>query len=181
VANVVVHLKAPPGFAFKMPDLDALKQLPNEAVLDQPHCSFLPHVLAVYAPHQKLRVHNSAPVTHNTKIVGMSLYNPEQNFTLGSGKDAAINLKAQPKEIDVACNFHPWMNGKIWAFDHPFFGVSKGHGPKDAEADFGTYEIKNVPAGIEVNVVVWHEAGGTQNHPMTLKEGETKVQDFKVK
>src|SRR5262249_10241239 len=151
VANVVVFLKAPLGSAFKLPDADALKKLPTEADIDQPHCAFLPHVQALYAPHQKLKIVNNANVAHNTKVEGMSGKNGVQNFTLQAKTNKVLQLDPQPIPLNVSCQIHPWMNGIVWAFNHPFFGVSKGGGPKDTNADFGTYEIQNVPAGIEVS------------------------------
>jgi hypothetical protein len=66
------------------------------------------------------------------------------------------------------------MEAFIWSFDHPFAAISN--------AD-GTYEIKNVPTGVEVSVIAWHEAGapgnGKEIKKGVLKDGDTI--DFKLK
>jgi hypothetical protein len=71
------------------------------------------------------------------------------------------------------------MTGYVWAFDHPYAAVTK---------DDGTYEIKNVPAGSELNLVGWHEpdqyflSGGANGDKIgPLKEGETKELNFTIK
>src|SRR5262249_7279902 len=45
---------------------------------------------------------------------------------------------------------HPWVNGYVWAFDHPYFAVT------DAK---GNFTIPDAPAGTG-RLVVWHEKVG---------------------
>jgi hypothetical protein len=47
-------------------------------------------------------------------------------------------------------SIHPWIQGYVWAFDHPLFAVT------DANGDF---EIKDAPRGTW-RLVVWHEKVG---------------------
>src|SRR5205085_7504186 len=61
VANVVVRLVPPSGKAFKTIAPDK-----KEVDIDQPHCAFVPHVVAL-KKGQVLKVLNSASVLHNTK------------------------------------------------------------------------------------------------------------------
>jgi len=50
----------------------------------------------------------------------------------------------------VSCTIHPWMNGWVRVFNHPYYAVTDEH---------GNFELKNVPAG-QFRVVVWHGSGG---------------------
>ena len=48
----------------------------------------------------------------------------------------------------ATCSIHPWMKAYIIARDDPYFAVTG--------AD-GSFEIKNLPAGEDVEFQVWHE------------------------
>jgi hypothetical protein len=78
--------------------------------------------------------------------------------------------------VRLNCDIHKWMEGYIWVLETPYAAVTK---------DDGTYEIKGIPAGAEVMVVTWHEAGGwgeggSGGKKMTLKEGDNEF-NFKVR
>ncbi len=171
VANVVVFLAPPAGSKFNITD-DLKKPFHKSVVLDQPHCAFIPHVLAFYpGAGEKVEVKNSSKTTHNTKIVGdPTKDNNEQNVTLGPGKsDPNIKINYQSTPLTVACNLHPWMNAKIWTFNQPYFAVTK---------DDGSYEIDNVPTDVELKVMYWHESMG--NNPKeaekhTFKSGDNML------
>jgi hypothetical protein len=57
------------------------------------------------------------------------------------------------------------MNAKVAVFDHPYYAVTK---------EDGTFEIKDAPADVPLEVVVWHESMGD-----TLKKG--KKEDITLK
>jgi hypothetical protein len=172
LGNVVVFLKPPAGAAFKV-DLGK-KSWPDEIVIDQPFCSFKPHVSVVFPEYdgkrtgQKLIVKNSAPILHNSRIAGSSFRNPAKNETLAAGKEKLFDLKADTQALKINCDAHKWMEAYIWSFDHPFAAVTKPD---------GTFEIKNVPTGIEVSVMAWHEIGtpanGKEIKKAALKDGDT--------
>src|SRR5262245_59034220 len=61
VANVVIWLNPPSNSEFEV------KEDKSDAVIDQPHCVYVPHILAM-KPGQKLLIKNSAPMAHNTKL-----------------------------------------------------------------------------------------------------------------
>jgi hypothetical protein len=176
LANVVVWLSAPEKQYFQLgkDDLDADKAgWEKEKVLDQPYCAFHPHVMVLFESYkdengkskktgQKVTVKNSATTDHNTKIGEIF------NSLLPAGKsDEMIPLDPTEKNYTLNCNIHSWMNGYIWSFDHPFAAVTD----KD-----GKFTIKNVPAGSEVRLNVWHEkAGKVKNgEKITIKKDETK-------
>ncbi len=163
VANVVVFLTGAGQFEVS-PEIK--KSFEQPAVIDQPHCAFVPHILAMYpGAGQKLEVKNSAPVPHNTRMSGDPLNNPglpDKNLPPGSKEIVPIKYQGK-KPIDVACSQHPWMNAKVFTFNNPYFAVTDEN---------GAFEIKNVPSGVELVVNVWHETfnGGLEK----AKEAEKK-------
>lgn len=194
VANVVVFIRAPEGKFLSVP---ADQQKRSDTVeMDQPFCLFKPHVVAVqpsvYDPQAKKQVptgqqfiiKNSAPINHNTAWKGRPLVNDGKNEIL-KAKDGKMVVEAKPGRpsevggedlINISCDIHKWMNAKAAVFDHPYYAVTK---------EDGTFEIKGIPAGAEVEVVVWHESMGDslkkgRSEKVTLKEGEN-TKDVKVK
>jgi hypothetical protein len=193
VANVAIFLKAPEGKFFKTADEDKKRTKPVE--LRQPHCAFLPHVIAVYPVYfdgkeyqktgEALAVINDAKVAHNTSIIGDPIKNPAENPTLPPGDTKTLNPKPQAKPLDISCSFHKWMSAYCWVFDNPYYAVTKGQGEKDKAEDFGKFAIARVPAGVEVNVVAWHPGAGyiwgRDGKKMTFEDGKKTKLDFSVK
>lgn len=187
LANVVVWLKPPEGKTFK---ITPEKSWPKEVHIDQPHCAFEPHVIVLFPSYfdvaakkqasseQVFKILNSATIKHNTKWAGSQLRNPEQSQTLDAKKDkpAELPIAIQPdnEPISFKCDFHKWMTAYAWAFDHPYAAVTD----KD-----GNFEIKNVPAGADVEILYWHESFGKT--PKVLKKAALKtgenVENFSVK
>lgn len=180
VANAVVYLKIPANNYF---ELTETARTPTKKVekLHQPHCAFIPHVVALFPKYydgsrkdmkptgQELEVLNDAAMPHNTKIVGDPLKNPD--FDTGSmppNSKKLLVLTPQSNPLSASCAFHTWMSAKIWAFDHPFFAVTD---------DKGNFEIKNVPTGAEVTLVGWHEGKGNfTEQQKTFKKGDNSVE-----
>lgn len=192
VANVVVFLRPPPGFYFKMTrdDLDPKQAGWSKTVeMDQPHCAFVPHVAVLFPSYydpaakdketstgQVFKMKNSANVAHNS-MWGGPRRNPGANPILQPGQVIELPIKSDIKQVPIKCVIHPWMNAWVWALDHPFAAITD----KD-----GNYEIKNVPAGVAVRVVAWHETGFLmpsyiEGDPIEIPVGKTKELDFKAK
>ena len=150
VANVLVTLVPPEGKSFKVTD-EVKAKFAKPAEIDQPFCAFVPHLVAVYAPAQKLLVKNSAKVTHNANLSGSALLNPSKNMTLTPGNSQEVALKFQKEPLNVKCDAHNWMTAKIITLNQPYFAVT--------DAD-GNFTITNVPSGAKLDVVLWHEAVG---------------------
>jgi len=171
VANAVVFLKfaSAPKYDFKETGL------PAEVVIDQPFCAFKPHVSVVDVKDQKLIVKNSAPMLHNTRIAGNPIKNPAKNENVGPSQQKVFAIKSDTVPLKVNCDVHKWMEGYVWAFDHPFAAVTK---------EDGTFEIKGIPPG-SVTVVVWHEPEifplTKDGKKMDLKEGENSLPEVKIK
>ncbi len=190
VENVVIYLRAPEDTYFKIKDEDKNRK-GKSVLIHQPHCAFLPHVSVHFPAYydkdtgdlkrtgEIVVVKNDATFNHNTAWSG-SEGQPKGSLTLQPGQDLSIkeiNPDADAP-MSLKCDIHSWMNAKCWAFDHPYAARTD----KD-----GKFEIKNVPTGVEVHVVGWHEGakyfnGGKNGTPLTLKDGETKkLDDIKVK
>lgn len=193
VANVVVWVSPPKGHYFKKPD-DKYKTWKDLEEVDQPHCTFVPHVVVLYPEYysngkdlartgQQFRVLNSAPIGHNVVLAGSPDMNPAAGSSLskkeGNTPGAFDFDKVQPDKrvLNIGCNVHPWMKAYAWAFDHPYAVVTD----KD-----GKFTIKNVPAGHELTFRVWHESKPQPFSPegangkFALEAGKVKTIQLKI-
>jgi len=176
VANVFVWITPPRGKYFKVD----MSTKPEDVELKQPHCAFVPHCFVLFPKYYKdaklastgqhLKIGSSAFMAHNTKVEGgFNEQVPEK------AAPKAVELEPADKPIEIDCNVHPWMHAYAGVFNHPFATVTKLD---------GTYEIKNVPVGADVQIVAWHEkagyvsAGGGKGDKITLEAKTTK--DFKA-
>jgi hypothetical protein len=185
VENVVVYLVPPKGKYFKINPKQ--KSWKSKVDIDQPHCAFIPHVAVTFPKYydddkklvssgQKLVIHNSAPLAHNTKW--SSPNNRERSETLaarkGDKKATPISVELNPDKepITIQCDIHKWMKGKVWAFPHPYAAKTG----KD-----GKFKMQ-VPAGVEFTIVAWHEGPGNfkKMENVKLKKGQTKKVTFTV-
>lgn len=169
VPNVVIWVNPPEGSEFEV------VKASGNAVLDQPHCVYVPHVLAV-KPGEKLVVKNSAAVAHNTKLDVDTFVNKPFSQTIPPKQEAnPVELNPQDKAITAVCDFHGWMRAKIWVSPHQYVAVTK---------DDGSFVIENVPEG-DFQIVAWHEGpgffhGGKKGTKTTIKGGENKLPDIKA-
>jgi hypothetical protein len=202
VGNVVVWLVPPDkGHFFKIDDKQAAEAKAHPVEIEQPHCAFMPHVAVAFPKYrdpknprkmlptgQEIVARNNAKITHNTNISG-GADNPEKNHILEAGKTMEYEATPQAGALNVKCNIHPWMQGYLWAFDHPYAAVSRSdNGSKDLRVDkkdpaFGTYELKNAPAGVKLKVIAWHEKAGyltaATGDEIELKDGDN-TKDFEI-
>jgi hypothetical protein len=170
---VAVFLK--PERGKMLPVHPDLAKPSGDAVLDQPQCAFIPHVLAMRAD-QMLLVKNPAPVIHTVTLTG---FDNQINETLPPNSEKKYQLRSERIPIGVSCAIHPWMKGYAWVFDHPYFAVT--------DAD-GKFEIKLAPAGMQ-NLVIWQESmgflggrAGANGRPIEVKpDGLTDLGVIKLK
>jgi plastocyanin len=137
------------------------KTAKDDVVLDNKNCRFEPHVV-VLRTSQTLVLKNSDPVGHNSKL------DPLKNTPINPIIPAGQEFKQQfPDEetlpIGVGCNIHPWMKAYVVVRSNPYAAVA------DKE---GNFEIKDLPAGKELEFQLWHEKPGF------LKEA--KIEGVKV-
>jgi hypothetical protein len=169
VKDVVVWINPPAGSVFEE------GKAAKDAVLDQPHCVYVPHVV-VMKPGQKLLIKNSAAISHNTKLDVDAFVNKPFGQTIAPKGEVTVSLKHQDKVITATCDFHGWMKAKIWTAPHQYVAVTD---------EDGKFVIENVPEGAELSVVAWHEAAGFFNNqkkgtPHTFKAGDNTL-ELKVK
>ncbi|MSQ93920.1 MAG: hypothetical protein EXR98_05110 [Gemmataceae bacterium] len=187
IANVVVWVKPPAGKYFPIPA--KFKKRQDDIVIDQPHCAFLPRVSAsnpVYydgtefvKTGQKVLVKNSATKPHNIRATGHPLKVANSfNINLPAKTELEKVFAPQPLPILLNCDFHTWMAGKHFVFDHPYYAITNMD---------GTFEISMVPAGAEIHIVSWHEETGwgfkegKAGRPITVNAGKNLKVDFQLK
>lgn len=163
VANAFVYIVKPKG---KNPEAEkALVEKAPEVEFDQKNCRFLPHSVAMHKA-QKIVFKSSDPVGHNVHYTGFS---NTKNFIVPPGGKASEKMTVDSRPFKVVCDIHPWMEGWIMVFDHPFFAVT---GPD------GTFEIAGIPAG-DQNFIVWQEGAGyvtdgaAKGKPVKVEAGKT--------
>src|SRR5262249_22317317 len=97
---------------------------------------------------QKMRILNSDPVGHNTKIDATGRA-ATINATIPAGEKALYEPKGESQEpFGVGCSIHPWMSARLIVRDSPYFAITKAN---------GSFEIANVPAGVPLEFRVWQE------------------------
>lgn len=191
VKNVVVWLRAPQGKYFSVPDDQ--KKRSDTVSIDQPFCMFTPHVVTLYPDYfdgkqlektgQKFEVKNTAPVPHNTSWTATNtVANTGDNkiIAANTGKMEIVVRPDRPKNaggeelVSIKCDIHPWMGAKAWAFDHPYSVVT---------GDDGTFEIKNAPEGVELELCYWHESFGAKpkTEKVTLSAGKPVEKNLTIK
>ncbi len=118
----------------------ALLEKSPEVVIDNKNCEFVPYSTAAFKD-QTVVFASDDPVVHNSHVTGFS---QGKNVVLApKGKDKG-KLQVESRPINLSCDIHPWMEGKIMVFDHPFFAVT---------APDGSFEITGVPEGEQMLVV----------------------------
>ena len=164
VSDVYIKLVPPAGKKFKSMD-----PAQKEALVDQPFCAFVPHVQVV-KPGQILKVTNSSGANHNTKIETDPSVQEGKNLNIPPGKSELISLVPQKQPVSLSCQVHSWMSGKVYVADSPYVAVTK---------DDGSFEIPNVPVGVELTMVMMHDDaevdGGKTGTKHTFKAGDNDL------
>jgi hypothetical protein len=185
IRDVVIYLsdkKFRPGDPkWEHPDFAAAASATLD--YDQKNCIFLTHMQVIRAS-QRLRILNSDPVGHNTNISATPKANPF-NQTIPSG-GGLYDPRRNWEPFGVSCSIHPWMSANMLVRNNPYFAVTKPD---------GSFEIPNVPAGVELEFRVWQEKarfipkitlGGERNEKfkgrfkVKLADGETHTIDAVV-
>jgi hypothetical protein len=147
----VVYLVAADGKAKTEipihPDLKELKE--KQKTLDQPCCTFTPHVV-ILREGQTLLVKNSASFPHNANVTSPG-DGPNSNNQLAAGESKQFaGFEPSISHSEVACNVHPWMKALVYTFKHPYADVTN---------DKGEFKLEKVPTG-KYFLVVDHEKVG---------------------
>jgi len=133
--------------------------LDGDLAFDQKACIFLSRIKAMRTG-QTLQILNSDSVGHNAKLDGLT----SANLQIGAG--ASVDYKPgfqESKPFGVSCSAHPWMGSYVIVRDNSLYAVT---------AEDGTFEIKNVPTGVELPFKFWHEVIQSGSFSMTVNEEE---------
>ena len=144
---------------------DYAKTANDDAFLDNKGGRFEPRLSGLRLT-QKLVVRNPDPVSHNTNItpLGDTGINP---ILAPGGKTEHTFGRQQNIPVPIACNVHGWMKAYVLPRGNPYFAVS----PKD-----GSFKIEKVPAGVELEIQLWHEKSGYLND-VALAGGKVQASD----
>lgn len=118
-----------------------------EVMFDQKDCIFLSRVFA-FRNTQKVKVMNSDGVGHNTNISSKGKMAGSNQVIAGHDFSMYVAGGESDDPVDVACSIHPWMTARMISRPNPYFAVTK---------DDGTFEIANVPTGVDLEFRIWHE------------------------
>ncbi|MDR3734070.1 MAG: carboxypeptidase regulatory-like domain-containing protein [Acidobacteriaceae bacterium] len=162
LANVYVYVKSglPPNVKFP-PKTDVV-------VLDQKHCRYEPHVVAVQVG-EPVEFRNSDATMHNVHTLPKMVGNSAADLSEPPMSPPQRQSYSQPEEmLPVGCNNHPWMSAFINVSASPFFAVTG--------AD-GKFEIHGLPPGIYTIVAV-HEKMGEVAQQVTIATQVTSRANF---
>ena len=185
--NVVIYLETKykaDDPKWEHPDYAATKT--GEVIFDQKQCIFLTHLVAMRST-QVMKVLNSDPTGHNTKLEGDGGARPD-NFTVPANSSALYSPGGESQQpFGVSCSIHTWMSAWALVRNSPYFAVTN---------DKGEFEIANVPAGVPLKFRVWQEkvrfisaatVTGTTEKPfgkgrleVKLASDETRALEFKI-
>ena len=114
---------------------------------DQKECRFLTRVTAIQST-QPLQIFNSDSVGHNTKLAPRANTPFDQTVPAGS-QPLTYQASAEEREpFTVVCAIHPWMKAWLITRKNSYFAVT---------AADGSFEIPNLPAGVELEFRAWQE------------------------
>lgn len=143
------------------------------ATIDQHGCMYSPHVFGMQVG-QDLQILNSDPHSHNVNVKENNPFNAAMvKGQAPETKKAWFKKEGVPTKFQ--CDIHGWMSAFACVVSHPFWAVTG--------AD-GKFSIDKLPAG-KYTIAVWHEVQPSLTAPaqkeieVEVKDGETKVQDFK--
>ncbi|WP_141621779.1 hypothetical protein [Myxococcus sp. AB036A] len=140
--------------------LPASARAAPEPVLDQKQCVYDPPVLAARTG-STLVIRNSDPLVHNVRAASgtnRAFFNVAMPL---EGMTVKRQLPAEPGEVPIHCDIHPWMRARVRTFNHEYFATSGADGRFQLEVPEGTHTL-----------VLWHERLPEQARTVTVRAGE---------
>ncbi len=171
--NVYIYVRSR-GVAV-CPDLE--EQVEERLELDNLHCIFVPHCMAIWSTKQEFHIVNSDPVAQN--VAFNPLLDKPANIVIPVDGDATWKFnRAQRIPVPIACNYHPWESAYILPLDNPYVAIT---------GEDGSFTIPKLPVG-ELEFQVWHERVGyldTEDWPkgrmkITIQAGTNDLGTIKL-
>jgi plastocyanin len=147
--------------AVSFPRLKASKPGLRDATLDNVSCRFSPHVQFVPVG-RPITITNSDPLTHNARI-GRADRKALANRLIPPKSRSSTPPVPRPGIYLATCDVHPWMKAYLIAVRNPWCALT---------AAGGVARIAAVPAGKDLDLVVWHESLGQVERKVTLEPGK---------
>lgn len=135
----------------------------GQVIFDQKACVFLTHV-AFMQSSQTLKILNSDPVAHNTDIKVKRSASKNVNLPPGASFEYTPG-REENEPASVSCAIHPWMRAYLLPRDNSYVAVS---------AKDGSFEIPNLPAGVDLTIQVWQEKAGKKFNATLEGDAEWK-------
>ena len=115
-----------------------------------------------------IKLANNAAFPHNIKAASKATGDMNELLQAGKDKELTLEMPKTERKFELSCSIHPWMNAIVFINDHPFNAVTGMD---------GTFEIKNVPTGIDLTFVGWHE--NAKEYTKTIKLAKGGTEDLK--
>ncbi len=126
-------------------------------ILRNDKCQFFPD-LGIASVKQPLEVQNLDSILHNTHI--RTKKRAFINVVLLPRSKGIKKVIKKPGPMTITCNKHPFMEGFIHVFDHPYHAIT------DTQ---GAFTIPNLPPGTHT-LSLWHKTLGTIQRTVTLPQ-----------
>jgi hypothetical protein len=152
------------------------KPLPVERrySLTNARCRLVPRVQAA-AVRGTLNVRSEDRlVLHETRFVRQADDLPVLAVTHTNNDGEVVPVEAvlgRPGLVEARCDHHPWTQGWLFAFDHPYFATT---------ATDGSFAMDSVPPG-RYTLIAWHERGGVVRREVTVGAGGEGVVELELK
>jgi polysaccharide lyase family 4-like protein len=173
VKNIAVTGTRVGGAVVWLTDIHSGKALPIERrfELTNDACTLDPYV-QVISTSATLNVSNDDRTLHTNRfinvgtgqIVGIAPFNDD-------GEVVPVDKFAEPAEIEVVCEQHPWTHAWIAVLDHPYFAKT---------TPAGTFSINGIPAG-KYHIRAWHPALGFADDSVTVTAGLQTSVAFRIR
>ena len=125
-------------------------------------CQFLKHAVTATVK-QKLAIENLDNILHNTHV--RTKTRAFINVVLLPQAKGVQKVLREPGPMTVTCNKHPFMNGIIHVFPHPYLTVTDSYGHFTIpNLSFGTYTLS-----------LWHETLGTVRQKVSIPQPNNAI------
>ena len=119
-----------------------------------------------------LNIISADPATYNDRIVNVGTGELQALAPFNDNGQVVPfdRLLTKPAELEVTCEFHPWMNAYLIVLDHPYSAMT---------GKAGDFSIDGIPAGT-YHLRAWHPILGLVDQTVTVSGGGTATVSMKL-